>query len=65
MMILKTNKFNYASDLVEFVIKNNIARENIIAITSGGDGIKSADNFIFFYGDSNVKELTNGLFGWS
>jgi len=65
-MILKTHEFSSANSLAEFVMKNNIKRENVIAITSGRTSSGSLlSHFLFFYGDSDVKELTHGVFGWS
>lgn len=65
MMILKKQEFPNADLLVEFVVKNNIKQENIVNITSAASAAGSITHFIFFYGDSNVKELTRGWGGWS
>jgi hypothetical protein len=63
MLILKSASFSSDSKVAVFVNKNNIARENIVAITCGTTTIGDAEDFtIFFYGDPEVKEKMPGLF---
>jgi len=61
MIILKQQIFMHgAADLVKFVNINNIAKENILAITEEANW----NYTIFYYADSESTEITKGVFGW-
>jgi hypothetical protein len=64
MIILKSETFGQESDVVKFVNLNNIKRENILEITATVVEPNLYRYIIFFYGDSETKEITRGFFGW-
>jgi hypothetical protein len=57
MIIVKTDSFSTPDRLARFINENDIKREDILTITDGARGLT-----IFFYGDSEVEEITHGLF---
>jgi hypothetical protein len=62
MKILKEESSLSTKVLAKFVNDNNIAKEDIIAITSDG-GESLAKYTIFFYGDSEVEQKIPGIWG--
>lgn len=64
MIILKSENFAQETDLAKFVNLNNIKRENILGITASVIDTRISHYVIFFYGDSDTKEITRGFFGW-
>jgi hypothetical protein len=57
MIVVKTDIFSTNERLARYINENNIKREDILTITGSAGGFA-----IFFYGDSEVKEITHGLF---
>jgi hypothetical protein len=57
MIIVKTDSFSTPARLALFINENNIKRQDILSITDGARGLT-----IFFYGDSEIEEITHGLF---
>jgi len=68
MIIVKTQEFSNVlganQDIANFINKNNIKEEDIIAINEGIVLDAKRSYTIFFYGDSETKEITSGFFGW-
>ena len=67
MIVLKFKEFsgiiNPAKDLVSFVNDNNISKENILSITQALNSLSHTNYAIFYYADSETKEVTKGFFG--
>ena len=63
MIVLKSQKFGNAETLALFVNKNNIKREDILAITTLSHPISK--QYLYYYADSETEEVTKGIFGWS
>jgi rRNA maturation protein Rpf1 len=57
MTILKAETFSTPGRLALFINENKIVPANILVITDGTHGPT-----IYFYADSEVKEITHGLF---
>jgi len=57
MIIVKSDTFITHGRLATFINENNIKQANILAITDGPQGAT-----IYFYADSETKEITHGLF---
>lgn len=69
MRILKAQRFsgviaNPEQDIVKFINKNNIKEEDIKSITVVSPNVGDSDYVVFFYGDSETKEITKGFLGW-
>lgn len=65
MVIVKSQFFSTSADVVKFININNIKREDILTITAHGNGGSNSSEYaIFFYADSDTKEITRGFFGW-
>ena len=67
MIIVKTQVFDSfslgANDIAKFINVNNIKREDILSLVGLPDG-PLGGYAIFYYGDSETKEITPGFFGW-
>ena len=68
MIIVKNQVFESftpgANDLAKFININNIKREDIINIVGLQTNSGLGGYAIFYYGDSETKEITRGFFGW-
>lgn len=68
MIIVKNQVFSSftlgANDISKFINVNNIKREDIISIVGLPDSADLGGYAIFYYGDSETKEITKGFFGW-
>ena len=62
MKVLKSKTFTSDKLLTIFINENNILKEDILAITCCGD-LAFPYYTILFYGDSEEKEKTHGIFG--
>jgi len=56
--------FQHHEDVAKFVNVNNIKKENILNICAVALTMNTFEYTIFFYGDSSVKEISKGFFGW-
>jgi len=67
MIILKAQDFSgtftASQDIATFVNKNSIKKEDIVAITVVAI-VETPHYTIYYYGDSEHKEITKGLLGW-
>ena len=62
MKVLKSETFTGDKSLTNFINDNNITKEDVLSITCCGD-LAVPLYTILFYGDSEIKEKTRGLFG--
>jgi len=67
MIILKAQEFigslSATQDIATFVNKNGIKKEDIVAITVVAI-VETPHYTIYYYGDSDHKEITRGFLGW-
>jgi hypothetical protein len=69
MIIVKSHEFSSitqtaSADIATFINKNNLKKEDILAITVACSGEATLTYGIFYYGDSETKEITKGFLGW-
>lgn len=68
MIILKVQQFEgmltAAQDIAIFVNKNGIKKEDIVTITATTIMDAKSKYTIYYYGDSERKDVTKGFTGW-
>ena len=65
MLVLKSQVYEHDTDIAKFVNLNNIPREHIVSITEALGGAGITHYTIFFYADSEAKEILKRMLGWS